>query len=153
MKDTCRYLPVIRHKLLKWTCNSAEPWVGDSVPRGAWGGLGLCLNSRWEMQGANLFSSAGLNVGQVKALQSNGERERCEGLLKHLANIKVLRHQNVNSASFLLVNWRQCFPSPNSWSNQNISKVSHSFCTQPRLHRSPIRVGSRQNSWSGSLPG
>lgn len=76
MKDTCRCSPIVRHKLLqwawKWACTSADPWGGASVPRGAWDGLGLCLNSSWEMQGANLFSSAGLSVGQVIALQFSG---------------------------------------------------------------------------------
>lgn len=71
----------------------------------------------------------------------------CEGLLKHLANIKVLRHQIVNSASFLLVNWRQCFPSSNSWSNQSISKITHS-CAPSQGSTNSQRGGTPHNSWS-----
>ena len=62
---------------------------------------------------------------------------RCQGLLKPLANVRILRHHIMNSASFLPVDLRQGFPSPNVWFSQNISQASHSFCTQPMLHQHP----------------
>lgn len=93
------------------------------------------------MQGADPFISAGLTVKQVISPSVQwGE----EGLLKHLANVKVLRHQIVNSASFLLLNGRQCFPSPNSWSNRT-SPRSAIPCAQSQGSTNPPRGRTLHN--------
>lgn len=58
MKDTCRYLSVIRHQLKSawnWACNSAGPQVRERVPRVGQQGRGLSLNSTREMQGTDFF--------------------------------------------------------------------------------------------------
>lgn len=138
MKDTCRYLSVIRHQLKSawnWACNSAGRQVRESVPRAGQQGRGLSLNSTREMQGMDFFH---LCRTYCETRHSLLFHRRCQGLLKPLANVRILRHHIVNSASFLPVNLRQGFPSPNAWFSRNISPVSHSFHTQPRLHQHPL---------------
>lgn len=90
------------------------------------------------MQGANLFHPCWA-LDQSLLFSSRG---RCEGLLKHLADRKVLRQQVVNSASFLLMNLRQCFPTKPKLMIQPEHLQEQSLLHTAKAPPPPIRRGS-----------
>lgn len=153
MKDTCRYLSVIRHQLKSawnWACNSAGPQVRERVPRVGQQGRGLSLNSTREMQGTDFFHLCWTYCGIRHSSSLPQEMSR---IAQILGKRQDLRHHIVNSASFLPVNLRQGFPSPNAWFSRNISQVSiPSTHSQGSTNTpTPSRVEDMQTSRSEAL--